>query len=357
MRRRSIATVLAGPLLLVACSAAETFAPDVPSQRPDPTASPEVTPAATQVGSPSPAAEPPTFSVQTYGVPPGSGPHDVAPALDGGVWYTAQASGELGWLNPRNGNVREVALGAGSAPHGVIVGPDGAPWITDSGLNAIVRVDPETDEVTRYPLPSSASNANLNTAAFDGDGVLWFTGQAGYYGRLDPVSGAMRVFNAPRGIGPYGITATPDGEIFYSSLAGSYLGAVDRATGEVRVLDPPTAGAGLRRTWSDSLGRVWVSEWNAGQVGRYNPANGRWKEWPLPAPGAQAYAVYVDETDAVWLTDFTSQSIVRFDPTTETFMSFPAERNPANVRQLLGRPGEVWGAESAADRLVVIRTD
>ena len=87
-------------------------------------------------------------------MPAGSGPHDVAPAADGGVWYTAQASGELGWLNPDNGQVREIPLGPGSAPHGVIVGPDGAAWITDGGLNAIVRVDAQSDEVTRYPLPS-----------------------------------------------------------------------------------------------------------------------------------------------------------------------------------------------------------
>jgi len=26
------------------------------------------------------------------------------------------------------------------------------------------------------------------------------------------------------------------------------------------------------------------------------------------------------------------------------------------VRQILGRPGEVWGAESGTDKLVVIRT-
>jgi virginiamycin B lyase len=26
------------------------------------------------------------------------------------------------------------------------------------------------------------------------------------------------------------------------------------------------------------------------------------------------------------------------------------------VRQILGRPGEIWGAESATDKLVVIRT-
>ena len=343
-------------LLLVACTPA--VQPDPTASSPTPQTSEPASPlaSATSVATPS-ASSAPSFSVQTYGLPPGSGPHDVAPAADGGVWYTAQASGELGWLNPDNGAVREIPLGPGSAPHGVIVGPDGAPWITDGGLNAIVRVDPETDEVTRYPLPSSAPNANLNTAAFDGDGVLWFTGQAGYYGRLDPDSGEMRVFNAPRGLGPYGITATPDGEIYYSSLAGSYLGAVNRQTGDVRVIDPPTAGAGLRRTWADSRGRIWVSEWNAGQVGRYNPANRTWQEWPLPEPGAQAYAVYVDDTDAVWLTDFTSQAIIRFDPATETFMSFLAESDPANVRQLLGRPGELWGAESAADQLVVIRTD
>jgi virginiamycin B lyase len=296
-----------------------------------------------------------TFAVETYRVPAGSGPHDVAPAADGGVWYTAQRSGELGWLDPDSGDVREVALGPGSSPHGVIVGPDGAPWVTDSGLNAIVRVDPETFAVSIYRLPGSTPAVNLNTAAFDGNGILWFTGQAGYYGSLDPSSGAIQVLTAPRGAGPYGITATPAGDIFFSSLAGSYLGAVDTTTGEVTVLDPPTAGAGARRAWSDSQGRIWVAEWFVGQVGVHDPATRAWQEWPLPGTAPQAYAVYVDETDAVWLTDFGANAIVRFDPETETFQSFPLESSPANVRQLLGRPGEVWGAESAADQLVVVR--
>src|SRR5215207_2522319 len=132
--------------------------------------------------------------LQEYAVPPGTHPHDVAPARDGGVWYTAQGSGELGWLNPKTGVTRHIPLGEGSAPHGVIVGPDGAPWITDGGLNAIVRVDPRTRRVKRFPLPADRAGANLNTATFDGRGTLWFTGQGGIYGRLDPKTGAMRVF-------------------------------------------------------------------------------------------------------------------------------------------------------------------
>jgi virginiamycin B lyase len=303
-----------------------------------------------------PVLEGPTFTIQTYPVPAGSRPHDVAPAADGGVWYTAQGSGQLGWLDPETGEVREVALGPGSAPHGVIVGPDGAPWVTDGGLNAIVRVDPDLLAAEVVPLPG-ASNANLNTAVFDGGGTLWFTGQAGYYGRLDPATGRLDLFSAPRGQGPYGITATPSGEIYYSSLAGSYLGAVDRATNDVRVIEPPTAGAGLRRAWSDSRGRIWVSEWFAGQVAVYDPETDAWQEWRLPGDAPQAYAVFVDATDAVWLTDFGANAIVRFDPEMETFTRFVADSQPAEVRQLLGRSGEIWGAESAADQLVVVRTD
>lgn len=33
-----------------------------------------------------------TYTVETFALPAGSGPHDVAPARDGGVWYTAGCS-------------------------------------------------------------------------------------------------------------------------------------------------------------------------------------------------------------------------------------------------------------------------
>jgi virginiamycin B lyase len=295
------------------------------------------------------------FDVREYGVPAGSRPHDVAPARDGGVWYTAQGSGELGWLNPRTGRIRHVRLGAGSAPHGVIVGPDGAPWITDGGLNAIVRVDPRTRRVRRFPLPRQGAAANLNTATFDRRGVLWFTGQSGLYGRLDPKVGRVRVFRAPRGEGPYGITTTPRGAVYYASLAGSYVGRIDTRTGRATVLNPPTRGQGARRVWSDSRGRIWVSEWNAGRLGVYDPARRRWGEWRLPGPNPQPYAVYVDNRDFVWLSDFGANALVRFNPRTERFTTIRLPSSPANVRQLLGRPNELWGAESGVDKLVVVR--
>jgi len=66
------------------------------------------------------------------------------------------------------------------------------------------------------------------------------------------------------------------------------------------------------------------------------------------------YSVWVDERDKVWLTDFRANAILRFDPVTEKFESFPSDRRNAAVRQMFGRKGEAWGAESGTDRLVVV---
>ena len=297
------------------------------------------------------------IAVQAYALPTGGGyPHDVAVGADGIVWYTAQRSGQLGRLDPATGKVELIPLGAGAAPHGVIVGPDGAPWVTEGGTNAIVRVDPQTRAVKRWPLPEARGYVNLNTLTFDKRGRVWFTGQSGVYGRLDPKTGAMQVWDAPRGQGPYGIATTPDGAVYYASLAGSYIARVDLDTGAATVIEPPTKDQGARRVWSDSKGRIWVSEWNAGNVSRYDPRAGAWKTWKLPGQQPRTYAVYVDDHDTVWLSDWGANAMVRFDPETEKFEVFPSDRRGTNVRQILGRPGEVWAPESGTDRLVVYRT-
>jgi virginiamycin B lyase len=297
----------------------------------------------------------PATEVAYYDVPRGAHPHDVAPAPDGKVWYTAQSQGALGILDPKTRRTTHVQLGPDAAPHGVIVGPDLAAWVTEGGQNAIARVDPATKAVKLFPLPAEFANANLNTATFDRKGILWFTGQNGVYGRVDPATGKVEAWKAPRGVGPYGITTTPNGEVWYASLAGDHIAKIDTVSGDALVVPPPKPGAGPRRIWSDSKGLLWVSLWNTGEVGRYDPMVKAWKVWPLPKSKQGCYAVFVDDKDKIWLTDWPANAIVRFDPVTEKFESFPSSRGNASVRQMLGRPGEMWGAESGTDRLVVIR--
>ena len=362
--KRSPLTLIMATILACTTGSGETTTRDPTTSAPrsststtveETTTVPSTTPETTTTTTRPVAIAPEQLVLESFPVPGGSGPHDVAPALDGGVWYTAQNSGELGWLDPTTGGTRHTDLGEGSAPHGVIVDHDGTAWITDGGLNAIVAVAPDGDEVTVYPLPDDRPDVNLNTASFDGEGVLWFTGQNGVYGSLDPQSGEMVVYDAPRGQGPYGITTTPDGVVYYASLAGSHIARIESDM-SATVIEPPTPDQGARRVWSDSDGAIWVSEWNAGNLSRYTPATEVWDTWHLPGDSPETYAVFVDDTDTVWASDFGSNSMVRFDPATEEFHTYVLPHDPGNVRQILGRPGEVWFPESAADNLILIRT-
>jgi virginiamycin B lyase len=288
--------------------------------------------------------------------PSRSGIHDIAPAPDGGVWFTGQRSGHLGYFDPATGKFELVALGFGSAPHGVIQGPDKAAWITDGGQQAVVRVGWPDREVRKFPLPEGTPYANLNTCAFDGDGDLWFTGQSGVVGKVAVKSGKTTVRDAPRGRGPYGICSTPSGDVWWCSLAGSYIARIDRATGDSTVVEPPTRGQGARRVWSDSRGRIWVSEWNSGNLSMHDPASKAWRTWKVPGDSPHTYAVYVDDRDNVWVSQWSDNAMYRFDPASEKFERFGFPRSGANVRQILGRRGEVWLPESGTEHISVIRT-
>jgi len=133
----------------------------------------------------------------------------------------------------------------------------------------------------------------------------------------DPATGKVDAWQSPRS-GSYGITSTPNGDVWFASLAGDYIGKVDTATGAVTVVDPPRKGSGPRRIWSDSKGMLWVSFWNAGGVGRYDRRHQELEGVGDAEEQSGTYSVYVDDKDRVWATDWLANAIQRFDPATET---------------------------------------
>ena len=283
--------------------------------------------------------------------------HDVAPAPNGLVYWTAQQDGFLGILDPKTGSSKMVKLGEGSAPHGVITSKDGKAWIADGGQNAIVSYDPKTEAVKVYPLPDTFGYTNLNTPTEDGDGNIWFTGQNGVHGRVDVKTAKVDVWKSPKGRGSYGMTTTPDGNVWFVSLANSYLGEVDRKTGQVTVHEPPVPGTGIRRVWSDSKGDLWMSEWNTGYIARYSPANRKWDRWGIPgASRSRLYAVYVDPNDIVWVSNWGDNKVYSFDPKTLKFEAVPASGSGAGVRQINGTKGFVYVPESGNAAIMQVET-
>lgn len=144
-------------------------------------------------------------------------------------------------------------------------------------------------------------------------------------------------------------------------LAGRVVHCANRPKNrESRIVEPPTQRQGARRVWSDSRGRIWVSEWNSGNLSVHDPALGTgansWRTWKAPGAESHVYAVYVDDKDIVWASEWSNNAMLRFDPKSEKFDVLTMPRTATNIRQILGRPGEVWLPESATEFISVIRT-
>ena len=209
--------------------------------------------------------------------------------------------------------------------HTAYPGPNGAAWLTDGGLNAIVRVEPETGQVKAWTLPEETGYANLNTATFDPAGVLWFTGQAGIYGRLEPGSGEMRIWKDPDGPGPYGITTTPDGRVFFASLAGSHIAEIDtRHRGEAadRSADRTKGHGGSGLTAGAISGSASGTAASSAATPRPAASGG------LEAAGRPPARLCGLCRRAIWSGSATSAPtrLLSFDPSTERFSLLARQR-------------------------------
>ena len=101
-------------------------------------------------------------------------------------------------------------------------------------------------------------------------------------------------------------------------------------------------------------GRVWMSELHGNRIVSYDPATSRSRAYDMPTPHSGPRRFDVDARGVLWIPAYAANALVRFDPVSETYESFPSDRSNAAVRQMLGRDGEAWGAESGTDRLVVV---
>ena len=150
-------------------------------------------------------------------------------------------------------------------------------------------VDPATHEVKRWTLPPKNDGANLQHRGHRRQGPHLVHRAKRHFGSARSKKRRYESLGRAARNGPLRNTATPDGQIWYVSLAGSYLGRPDLETGEVTVIDPPKKASGTRRISSDSDGRLWVSEWNAGTISVYDPQQKSWRTWALPGEREQTY--------------------------------------------------------------------
>lgn len=151
-------------------------------------------------------------------------PRGIVEGEDGNLWFTADTAG-IGRLNRANQEITYFDA-APLRPDGPITpGPDGWLWFLHRGCPG--RLDPFTGVFDGFA--STECPGRLTDLAFGDDGRVWFTMANGSrVADFDPVAGVITEHADALGhVGsPGGITAGPDGNIWFASQGTDRIGVV-----------------------------------------------------------------------------------------------------------------------------------
>ncbi len=160
-----------------------------------------------------------------------AGPTAITTGPDGALWFTNSGSNSIGRITTSGAVTIYTSLSI-NGPNGITAGPDGALWFTNDGDDSIGRIT-TSGVATSYTDPSINSPGGITTGP---DGALWFTNGAsppitfsggGFFtggsssiGRIT-TSGVVTNYSAPSISSPSGITAGPDGALWFTNDGSS----------------------------------------------------------------------------------------------------------------------------------------
>jgi streptogramin lyase len=286
----------------------------------------------------------------------------IAAGSDGNIWYADGGRRKIGRVTPSGGAITEFGLpDTDGSPFGIAAGPDHNVWATLTAAGQghpdwIARITP-AGEVTKFQAGSQPAGAYFGTSpqgiTAGPDGNLWFTeAGAARIGRMTP-SGALVEYPlyAPNGT-PNAITAGPDGNVWFVMSGRS--SAIAKITPAGRITAYPV-GAGdefsLGGIVSGPDGNLWFTQSTTsgvqlqGAIGRITPG-GTITRFALPA-GSRAYGVATGPDKNIWFTDMGGHAIGRIS-TSGAIRQFTLPRRNAQPAGIVTGPdGRMWFAEGS----------
>lgn len=304
--------------------------------------------------------------------------HDVCGDANGNIWYSSHHAPYVGYLDPRTGIIKEYKLppvdgrptidthachvdtkrgfvwfGQGPpqpAPRlffrltiatGEIrplprieatlnpgLAPDGFLWqgrAGKGGIQEVVRIDPETGEVTKaYPRPTTPSSYHHSVSG-DGRFVAGGSGSGNTAWMLDVSSGKVyetithdQEHRAARG------AFDSAGDAWFGGRSGplvQIVNEIDKGKGiHTRLFWPPTPlfpYTDFYTATPDKNGEVWGGVMHGRGFVRFNPKTDRWIVYENPEPSALNRFQWIDNSTTpptIWYPDFLTQMFVRIQP-------------------------------------------
>jgi streptogramin lyase len=156
-------------------------------------------------------------------------------------------------------------------------------------------------------------------------------------GRADVQGTLAAGGNSPQVV-PWGITAGPDGNVWFTESRGNAIGRIS-PTGVIRSYPLPTPRSAPRGITLGSDGNLWFAEPGSLHIGRISP-DGQIKEFPVPA-AAPPCDIARSRDGTVWFTGCSRDVIGRLSSSgEERVYTLPAESELFGIAA--GPDGAMW---------------
>ncbi|MHB8565471.1 MAG: Vgb family protein [Nitrososphaerales archaeon] len=175
----------------------------------------------------------PSYSMTEY-TPPTSNSGPAEMTLNGStLWITETYASQIATFNINTHSFQEfkptVSL---NSPIGIVLGGSGDVWISEHGGSSIVEYNPANSTWKKFPTsPPSLSGYDRSapaTLAIDNNGILWFVEHySNEVGRLNPQTDQMNEFVIPT-LGAYSVLNAVDssGNFWFTQFSANQIGEI-----------------------------------------------------------------------------------------------------------------------------------
>jgi len=279
--------------------------------------------------------------------PKGLGPWSAVEDKDGMMWIPYYGRGnEVVRLNPKTAELTRFPLPFAKTAgiHSAVPAPDGSVWFTEAAMGKIGRLNPATKEIVEYqnsPLPNGR-RTGTHTVRTDEKGRVWTSGGPAI-SMFDPLTKEFSHFDLAA---TYGNVVGQNGDEWFTSFRDD--GPIGRVTkdGVLSKFYPPTKGK-PQRLQVDSDGTVWFSERVGNKIGHFDPKTESFKEFDLPGPSASPYAIGIDRNRMIWYSSHEQDTLNRLDPKTGEVIEYPFPHAEISMREFfVDSQGRMWYGSS-----------
>ena len=163
-------------------------------------------------------------------------------------------------------------------PGGITAGPDGNLWFTEYVGDQIGEINPTR---THHRIHRPHANSVPSTSPPGPTATSGSPRSANKIGEITPTTHASPSSPSPRPTRPCGITAGPDGNLWFTETTANKIGGSPRRRTHHRVLRPHAQQRAVRITAGPD-GNLWFTEIAGNKIGESPPTTARSPNSPSP---------------------------------------------------------------------------